>query len=107
MQPANGAEAPLTPAIIFEMLQAYQRTAALKAAIDLDVFRAVGDGPETFPPSPANARLLSAASASCAISSSSAASSPKRAATTNTPPPAPPFSTRAPRRAGIHRTIPW
>ncbi|HEX4758127.1 MAG TPA: class I SAM-dependent methyltransferase [Terracidiphilus sp.] len=45
MQPANGAEAPLTPAIIFEMLQAYQRTAALKAAIDLDVFRAVGDGP--------------------------------------------------------------
>jgi hypothetical protein len=45
MQPANHAEAPLTPAIIFEMLQAYQRTAALKAAIDLDVFRAVGDGP--------------------------------------------------------------
>ncbi|MGO8757041.1 MAG: methyltransferase domain-containing protein [Terracidiphilus sp.] len=27
------------------MLQAHQRTAALKAAIDLDVFRAVGDGP--------------------------------------------------------------
>jgi hypothetical protein len=27
------------------MLQAHQRTAALKAAIDLDIFRAVGDGP--------------------------------------------------------------
>ena len=27
------------------MLQAHQRTAALKAAIDLDVFRAVGEGP--------------------------------------------------------------
>jgi hypothetical protein len=45
MSSANHAEAPLTPAVIFEMLQAYQRTAALKAAIDLDVFRAVGDGP--------------------------------------------------------------
>jgi hypothetical protein len=45
MQSANHAEAPLTPAVIFEMLQAYQRTAALKAAIDLDVFRAVGEGP--------------------------------------------------------------
>ena len=45
MQAANQAEAPLTPAVIFEMLQAYQRTAALKAAIDLDVFRAVGEGP--------------------------------------------------------------
>ncbi|HEY4381691.1 MAG TPA: class I SAM-dependent methyltransferase [Acidobacteriaceae bacterium] len=39
------AEAPLTPAIVFDMLQAHQRTAALKAAIDLDIFRAVGEGP--------------------------------------------------------------
>ena len=38
-------EAPLTPGVVFEMMQAHQRTAALKAAIDLDVFRAVGDGP--------------------------------------------------------------
>jgi 2-polyprenyl-3-methyl-5-hydroxy-6-metoxy-1,4-benzoquinol methylase len=38
-------EAPLTPMLVFEMLQAHQRTAALKAAIDLDVFRAVGQGP--------------------------------------------------------------
>ena len=27
------------------MMQAHQRTAALKAAIELDVFRAVGEGP--------------------------------------------------------------
>jgi 2-polyprenyl-3-methyl-5-hydroxy-6-metoxy-1,4-benzoquinol methylase len=45
MQSAKPADGPLTPAIIFEMLQAHQRTAALKAAIDLDVFRAVGEGP--------------------------------------------------------------
>ena len=45
MQSGSTVEAPLTPAIIFDMLQAHQRTAALKAAIDLDVFRAVGDGP--------------------------------------------------------------
>jgi 2-polyprenyl-3-methyl-5-hydroxy-6-metoxy-1,4-benzoquinol methylase len=38
-------ESPLTPGLVFEMLQAHQRTAALKAAIDLDVFRAVGEGP--------------------------------------------------------------
>jgi SAM-dependent methyltransferase len=45
MPPGNSAEAPPTPALVFEMLQAHQRTAALKAAIDLDVFTAVGDGP--------------------------------------------------------------
>src|SRR5579883_1043801 len=45
MHPAKTNEAPLTPAIVFEMLQAHQRTSALKAAIDLDVFRAVGEGP--------------------------------------------------------------
>jgi len=36
---------PLTPSVVFENLQAFQRTAALKAAIELDVFRAVGQGP--------------------------------------------------------------
>jgi 2-polyprenyl-3-methyl-5-hydroxy-6-metoxy-1,4-benzoquinol methylase len=41
----NRAEGPLTPAIVFDLLQAHQRTAALKAAIDLDVFRAVSRGP--------------------------------------------------------------
>ena len=45
MHPGNHADGPLTPAVVFEMLQAHQRTAALKAAIDLDVFRAVGEGP--------------------------------------------------------------
>ena len=45
MHPEKSPEAPLTPGLVFEMLQAHQRTAALKAAIDLDVFRAVGDGP--------------------------------------------------------------
>ena len=45
MHPENHADGPLTPAVVFEMLQAHQRTAALKAAIDLDVFRAVGEGP--------------------------------------------------------------
>jgi len=45
MHDLNHAEGPLTPGLVFEMLQAHQRTAALKAAIDLDVFTAVGDGP--------------------------------------------------------------
>jgi SAM-dependent methyltransferase len=35
----------VSPGIVFENLQAFQRTAALKAAIELDVFRAVGQGP--------------------------------------------------------------
>ena len=38
-------ERPLTPDLYFEMLNGHQSTAALKAAIDLDLFRAVGDGP--------------------------------------------------------------
>lgn len=33
------------PGLVFEMMNAHQRTAALKAAIELDVFRAVGEGP--------------------------------------------------------------
>jgi O-methyltransferase domain/Dimerisation domain len=45
MQPDAPPETPLTPAIVFQNLQAYQRTFALKAAIELDVFRAVGQGP--------------------------------------------------------------
>lgn len=39
----HAAEAP-NPGIVFEMVQSHQRTAALKAAIELDVFRAVGQG---------------------------------------------------------------
>jgi SAM-dependent methyltransferase len=45
MHAGNSSEGPLTPGLVFEMLLAHQRTAALKAAIDLDVFRAVGEGP--------------------------------------------------------------
>ena len=45
MHSGNDAESPLNPGLVFEMVQAQQRTAALKAAIDLDVFRAVGEGP--------------------------------------------------------------
>ena len=45
MPPSEKTDGPLTPGLVFEMLQAHQRTAALKAAIDLDLFRAVGDGP--------------------------------------------------------------
>ncbi len=44
--PSEGSEeTPLNPGIVFEMMQAHQRTDALKAAIDLDVFRAIGEGP--------------------------------------------------------------
>ena len=34
-----------SPALVFDTLFAYQRTAALRAAIELDLFRAVGEGP--------------------------------------------------------------
>lgn len=44
MPPENSPQEPLTPGLVFEMLQAHQRTAALKAAIDLDLFRAIGEG---------------------------------------------------------------
>jgi SAM-dependent methyltransferase len=39
------APEPASPALVFETLFAYQRTAALRAAIELDLFRAVGEGP--------------------------------------------------------------
>jgi hypothetical protein len=42
---AGSQAAPPNPRIVFDMVQAHQRTAALKAAIDLDIFRAVGKGP--------------------------------------------------------------
>jgi SAM-dependent methyltransferase len=40
--PPTGAP---NPGVVFETLMAYQRTAALRAAIELDLFRAVGEGP--------------------------------------------------------------
>ncbi|MHB1958640.1 MAG: class I SAM-dependent methyltransferase [Acidobacteriaceae bacterium] len=45
MSGGNGTAVPVNPGLVFDMLNAYQRTAALKAAIDLDLFRAVGEGP--------------------------------------------------------------
>ncbi|SPE27938.1 Methyltransferase type 12 [Candidatus Sulfopaludibacter sp. SbA3] len=36
---------PASPALVFETLFAYQRTAGLRAAIEVDLFRAVGEGP--------------------------------------------------------------
>ncbi|HKS66471.1 MAG TPA: class I SAM-dependent methyltransferase [Candidatus Acidoferrales bacterium] len=45
MQTDQATSAPLAPIVVFENLQAFQRTAALKAAIELDIFRAVGKGP--------------------------------------------------------------
>jgi SAM-dependent methyltransferase len=41
----NTNEAQLNPGLVFEMVNAHQRTSALLAAINLDVFRAVGEGP--------------------------------------------------------------
>jgi SAM-dependent methyltransferase len=41
---AHPPERP-SPALVFDTLMAHQRTAALRAAIELDVFRAVGEGP--------------------------------------------------------------
>jgi len=45
MQGEKSSEVPLNPGLVFDMLQAHQQTAALKTAIELDVFRAVGEGP--------------------------------------------------------------
>ncbi|MGH9430858.1 MAG: class I SAM-dependent methyltransferase [Terriglobia bacterium] len=39
---------PPSPAILFDTLNAYQRTASLKAAIELDVFTAIGEGNATL-----------------------------------------------------------
>lgn len=39
--------APPSPELFFDTMQAYQRTAALHAAIELDLFTAIGDGART------------------------------------------------------------
>jgi len=38
-----------SPALIFDLLMSHQRSAALRAAIELDLFRGVGDGPGDVP----------------------------------------------------------
>jgi hypothetical protein len=45
MQPGIAADSAPNPALVFENLMAHQRSAALRAAIELDLFRAVGEGP--------------------------------------------------------------
>jgi SAM-dependent methyltransferase len=43
MSAPNDASAPPSPALVFDTLFAYQRTAALRAAIEVDLFRAIGE----------------------------------------------------------------
>ncbi|HMC59773.1 MAG TPA: methyltransferase dimerization domain-containing protein, partial [Candidatus Solibacter sp.] len=45
MQPGIALDTAPNPGLIFETLLAHQRSAALRTAIELDVFRAVGEGP--------------------------------------------------------------
>jgi SAM-dependent methyltransferase len=45
MSTAHDAAAGPSPALVFDTLFAYQRTAALVAAIEVDLFRAIGEGP--------------------------------------------------------------
>lgn len=47
--PEPGMHPRPSPARFFETMMAYQRTAALKAAIDLELFTAVGEGLKTVP----------------------------------------------------------
>jgi hypothetical protein len=44
MASATHPETAPSPLVIFDTLQAYQRTAALRAAIELDLFRFIGEG---------------------------------------------------------------
>jgi 2-polyprenyl-3-methyl-5-hydroxy-6-metoxy-1,4-benzoquinol methylase len=48
MATASQPQAP-SPALIFDTLNAYQRTAALRAAIELDLFTAIAEGSKTVP----------------------------------------------------------
>ncbi|MGC4049930.1 MAG: methyltransferase dimerization domain-containing protein [Paludibaculum sp.] len=45
MQPGIAMDPAPNPGLIFENLNAHQRSAALRTAIELDLFRAVGQGP--------------------------------------------------------------
>ena len=64
---AGSLAEPPNPRIVFDMVQAHQRTAALKAAIDLDIFRAVGKGPGDVASIAKHAGHRSEAPVSCAI----------------------------------------
>jgi 2-polyprenyl-3-methyl-5-hydroxy-6-metoxy-1,4-benzoquinol methylase len=45
MSSAQGPAGAPSPVLVFDTLFAYQRTAALRAAIEIDLFRAIGEGP--------------------------------------------------------------
>ena len=45
MSSAHDVAGGPNPALVFDALFAYQRTAALRAAIEIDLFRAIGEGP--------------------------------------------------------------
>jgi len=45
MASAGNPQESASPALVFDTLLAYERSAALRAAIELDLFRAVGEGP--------------------------------------------------------------
>ena len=46
--PGTTANPPVaSPALLFDTINAYQRTATIKAAIELDVFTAMADAPAT------------------------------------------------------------
>jgi len=45
MSTGTSAKFAASPELVFETLSAYQRSAALRAAIELDLFRAIGEGP--------------------------------------------------------------
>ena len=47
MQPGTVAVSAPNPGLVFENLTAHQRSAALRTAIELDVFRVLGEGPVT------------------------------------------------------------
>ena len=47
--PQSGMHPPPSPARFVDAMTAYQRTAALKAAIELDLFTAIGEGLKTVP----------------------------------------------------------
>jgi 2-polyprenyl-3-methyl-5-hydroxy-6-metoxy-1,4-benzoquinol methylase len=47
--PSPGVQTAPSPELLLDTLQSYQRTAALRAAIELDLFTAIGDGARTVP----------------------------------------------------------
>jgi 2-polyprenyl-3-methyl-5-hydroxy-6-metoxy-1,4-benzoquinol methylase len=49
MMASEARTAPPNPSLIFETLTAHQRTGALKAAIELDIFTAIGEGDDSIP----------------------------------------------------------